>query len=875
MPPSLGTLPVARCSFREPLRSDVSRSMPVKLGVLLSTILVVLLTACLPSEPDTPVRIDFQLTDPLLVITVGGEVQPSVVVLADSVELPNARYRLETLDTSVVAVDSTRHAVRGMSRDTTTVRVVFLTAASGEVIPDTTFRVRVVPAGVTVTPALDTLEEIGATIQLTATALDAAGVGLTEAVSFNWSSSDEAVATVSATGLVTAVDEGGVTISAEVDGVTGVAMLTVIQVVTDVQVQPTADTLYAVGRTTQFTALAWRNDVDLTQAKFSWTSSDTFVAVVDADGVATAVSEGTTEIVATAGGVADTVLLLVDQIAQFVFVSPGAAVVAVNDTVRLNASAKDSANATIPNQVFSWQSDNTDVATVDAGLVSTYTTGSVSITATAVGVPNSVTVDVLVPASVNVTPAQTTLPRWGDTLALAAIVRGAGGTVIDAVTINWSSSSETIAMVNASGVVTAVGSGAATITATASGGASGSASVTVMQEAVDSVVVSRPGMGRSTEDAPDTLFSAIPYNVDGDSADANIYWSSLNTNIAKVDSVTGVVTAVGCGQVTIAARAADKVGYALLTVQDPTLLPVATWEPPDTLEEAVLSIWGTSSTDVWASGRYSYLWHYDGNFWSVVATGLGFSDLWGTSSSDIWATWREAESGDLWHFDGAAWSVDTTFPGLFLTDVWGTSPADVWVSAYDSVDGGYGLRYDGENWATQQTSSGSVGRLGWSVWGTSIHDVWLSGASRYEVLHFRGGSWGSETLQYRGQSQSSIWGTTRDDVWRLQGDSEWIVGHWVGTWSYETVADSGQRMVASIGGAAPHDVYFATSGGRLGVLKIRRWNGSGFTTVHTLPGLIPWRGAIWTAPDDGSVWIGGTGGAANLEVPGFILRGKR
>ena len=72
-------------------------------------------------------------------------------------------------------------------------------------------------ATVTVTPANPTLTAIGATQQLTATARDASGNALS-GVSYTWSSSDATVATVSTTGLVTAVANGTATIAATAPG---------------------------------------------------------------------------------------------------------------------------------------------------------------------------------------------------------------------------------------------------------------------------------------------------------------------------------------------------------------------------------------------------------------------------------------------------------------------------------------------------------------------------------------------------------------------------------------------------------------------------------------------------------------------------------
>lgn len=80
-------------------------------------------------------------------------------------------------------------------------------------------------------------------------------------------------------------------------------------------------------------------------------------------------------------------------------------------------------------------------------------------------------------ATIEVTPAAATL-LVGETSQLTATMRDAGGGVITGRTPTWSSSSQGIATVSASGLVTAVGPGQAQIDATAEG-KSGSATITV------------------------------------------------------------------------------------------------------------------------------------------------------------------------------------------------------------------------------------------------------------------------------------------------------------------------------------------------------------------------------------------------------------
>ena len=85
-------------------------------------------------------------------------------------------------------------------------------------------------ASVVVTPANAPLVSLEETVQLTATAQDASGNTLS-GKTFTWSSSDQSVATVNSSGLVTAVANGSATIMATTDGVNGTGSVDVDQVV--------------------------------------------------------------------------------------------------------------------------------------------------------------------------------------------------------------------------------------------------------------------------------------------------------------------------------------------------------------------------------------------------------------------------------------------------------------------------------------------------------------------------------------------------------------------------------------------------------------------------------------------------------------------
>jgi alpha-tubulin suppressor-like RCC1 family protein len=169
---------------------------------------------------------------------------------------------------------------------------------------------------------VDTLAAIGQTVQYAAVAKDARGktiIGQT----FTWASSAPSVATVSATGLVTAVENGTATITATVADISGSAALTVSQVVATVEVTPSAHTLGGIGTTQQFSAVAKdAMGAALQDVTFLWVSSNQSVAIVDTSGLATARGPGETVITAAARGVPGHATLAV-ELQMFAAVSVG------------------------------------------------------------------------------------------------------------------------------------------------------------------------------------------------------------------------------------------------------------------------------------------------------------------------------------------------------------------------------------------------------------------------------------------------------------------------------------------------------------------------------------------------------------------------
>jgi trimeric autotransporter adhesin len=144
---------------------------------------------------------------------------------------------------------------------------------------------------------------VGATAQLAATPRDASGTALTGRT-VTWSTDAAAVATVSGTGLVTAIAPGPATITATSEGIAGSAAITVIPVAV-ASIAITAPKLaFLVGDASQYSAQpkdAQGNP--LAGRSVAWSSTQTAVATVSSAGLVTAVGVGTSSITASSEGV--------------------------------------------------------------------------------------------------------------------------------------------------------------------------------------------------------------------------------------------------------------------------------------------------------------------------------------------------------------------------------------------------------------------------------------------------------------------------------------------------------------------------------------------------------------------------------------------
>ena len=202
-----------------------------------------------------------------------------------------------------------------------------------------------------------------------------------------WTSSDESVATVDATGMVVAVSAGEADITASVTDseMSAVCKVTVKVAAKDITVPDNLDVKLNDGNET--TVEATVSPADATDVKVSYASTDEAVATVDKDGRVQVLQPGECDIITTLMQDGEKVTEKTTHVKAFYEVesitldsNEGKLTVGNSHTIKATVAPEEVAAET----TIEWSSSNEKVATVDSnGKVTAVSSGNATITATA------------------------------------------------------------------------------------------------------------------------------------------------------------------------------------------------------------------------------------------------------------------------------------------------------------------------------------------------------------------------------------------------------------------------------------------------------------------------------------------------------------
>ena len=335
-----------------------------------------------------------------------------------------------------------------------------------------------------------------------------------------WSSASPAVATVSATGVVTAKSAGTSVISYVVTNTNGC--------ITTVSTTVTVNALPVVANITGTASVCVGSTTALANATAMgvWSSATPSVATISATGVVTGISAGTSVIaymVTNGNGCVTTVstTITVNTLPVVANIS-GSTSVCVGSTTALS-------NATVSGV---WSSSTPAVATVSAtGVITGINAGNALISYT-VANEKGCSINAQVSVMINALPVVANIT--GTTTVCVGSTTALSNSTASGV---WSSATPTVATVSATGVVTAISAGTSVIayTVTNANGCVTAVSTTITANALP-VVANITGTSSICVGATTALFNATASGV----------WSSASPSVATV-SATGDVTAISAG----------------------------------------------------------------------------------------------------------------------------------------------------------------------------------------------------------------------------------------------------------------------------------------------------------------------------------------
>ena len=381
----------------------------------------------------------------------------------------------------------------------------------------------------------------GITQQFTAIGTYSDGISVDITASSNWSSADTLVATMNTSGAAKGVSIGSSIITADFQAQSATSLLTVTDAsLTSIMLTP-ANPHIPKGNTLQLTATGIYSDgisVDITSSAI-WSSADTLIATVNADGVVSGITSGSAIITATSAALsATTTVTVTDTTLTSIAVTPGNQTIVKGSNKQLTATGtySDGSLANITASV-TWSSADTLVATVNnSGLASGIETGSSLISASSGALSGSTNLTITGAAlnSIVVSPTNLSLVK-GMNKQFAATATYSDGSVADISTsVTWSSADTLVATIDVNGLANGKAAGSSLITAT-SGAQSNSTNLTVTDATLNSIDVTpiNPSIIKNSSQN----FVATGHYSDGSTTNitSTVMWSSADTLVATLN----------------------------------------------------------------------------------------------------------------------------------------------------------------------------------------------------------------------------------------------------------------------------------------------------------------------------------------------------
>ena len=384
-----------------------------------------------------------------------------------------------------------------------------------------------------------------------------------------WSSSNPSIASVSSTGLVTAIAEGTTTITASCGGKSATCTVTVdppFISVTSVALNQTTATV-ELGESLQLIATVLPEKAS--NKDVTWSSSNTAVAKVDAQGKVTTYAIGAAVITVTTVDEARTATCEVTVTAPSVPVSSivlpySSYTLTYGKTLDLSVAKVLPEDAT--DKTLIWTSSDESIASVSDGIVTAKSkAGTATITVTSKSNPSvketckiTVKAQIVLVSKVTISPSSLKM-YLNETTEIQATI---SPTNADNKNVIWSTPQGAVTTVESIGnnkaIVTALGVGISRIIVDSEdGNAQDWIQVTVTKNAVSSVTLSKNELILKVGETYDLKAEVKAEDSAAPASNSNVTWKSSSTSKVSVSSF-GRVTAKEAGEATITVTSSDN-----------------------------------------------------------------------------------------------------------------------------------------------------------------------------------------------------------------------------------------------------------------------------------------------------------------------------
>jgi hypothetical protein len=451
---------------------------------------------------------------------------------------------------------------------------VTITASyGGQTSTTTVYIISAMPVSLQLTPATTSIAA-GTTVQYSANVVYSDGSIQPVTAGLSWLSSSASVAGIDSNGLATGIAPGQTTITVAYDFMTATASLKVTSAtLTNIVVTPVT-TVVGINGNVQFTATGVFSDnstQDLTSDAI-WSSSNSAAALINAGGLASGISNGTTTISATYGSISGSATLNVTTATLVsISITPSNPIVPPHSRAQLTAIGTFSDGSQLVLSGVSWRSNSAKYAMVNSnGVLRTKRASNQPVTVYArlngVTGQTTVTITSMTIQSLAINPATSTIAN-GTTQQLSLI-----GTFSDGVTTvdltasaRWQTSNYQDAVINRQGLATGVGAGTVTVTGTVRGQTPATATLTVSNATIQSITVNPANPAIA-------LGSSQPFTASGSFSDGSTQditpvstWTSSTPTVAVVNQ-NGVASSASHGLTNINATFNTVTGSTSLTV---------------------------------------------------------------------------------------------------------------------------------------------------------------------------------------------------------------------------------------------------------------------------------------------------------------------